>query len=118
MKYLNLQEVGALSDEDISGIENNENSQMIKNESALTMMNLCTVYSQKKQYQKAMDFAEGAISKLKKDLRDYHATFWTMIDNNKKTGGVVERDKFDALVQAAREKQSLLAICFYNKGCQ
>lgn len=47
MKYLNLQEVGAFSDEEVSGIDN-ENNQIIKNESALTMMNLCTIYSQKK----------------------------------------------------------------------
>ena len=65
----------------------NNSAFQVEDESALTELNLCSLFSGKKKHVKAKRHAENAIAKLKSQ-------------------------------EQTEENQSLLAIAYFNLGCQ
>jgi len=67
---------------------------------------MCALCSQKKQHRKALAHAQNAIKGLSNDLEELH-------EKVRKS----EPDSFPDVEEQVQERQSLLAIAFYNLGC-
>lgn len=87
-----------------------EESPRIQNEFALTELNLCAIYAQKGNHQKAKMFAHSAIHKLRQQIEALRES----IADCPRTSKEALQEMYDE----AKERQSLLAIAHYNLGCQ
>lgn len=81
--------------------ESSLNQRKKKDELALTELNMCAILSHKGDHQGALKHVRSSIEKLENDL--------ALLKGRIEKG---ERDR--ELVEEAKEKQSLLAIAYYN----
>tara|TARA_B110000285_G_C15119753_1_gene616384 strand:+ start:597 stop:1019 length:423 start_codon:yes stop_codon:yes gene_type:complete len=76
-----------------------------KDEVALTELNMCAILSHKRDHQGALKHVRSSIEKLEKDLAQLKIR-------------IEMGDSDTELIDETKEKQSLLAIAYYNQGCQ
>jgi tetratricopeptide (TPR) repeat protein len=80
------------------------------NELALTQLNMCAILSQRGDHQAALQHAESSIEKLEQQLN------YALRKIRDMSPMQVERSQ--EYIKEAVEKQSLLAIAYYNQGSQ
>jgi len=84
----------------------------VTDESALTLLNMCAIYSQKKDHATALKHAQSSINKIEPEIRKAQSDLVQQMQAQE------DFRKILSLKEAIQEKQSLCAIAYFNLGCQ